>query len=137
MRTYRLCQRALMFHHFPNEPGVGQDCLVRSTDFTYQNIRNNPDDLKKGHPLASFIASVTQNGYKRQQDGSYLKKSLPPLEFAYSQPIISADVQELDAASLENLPAGLDGRSYRWVDLDGEGVSGILTEQAEIGRAHV
>ncbi|HLG61748.1 MAG TPA: SpvB/TcaC N-terminal domain-containing protein [Ktedonosporobacter sp.] len=132
VRTYRLCQRALMFHHFPNEPGVGQDCLVRSTDFTYQNIRNNPDDLKKGHPLASFIASVTQNGYKRQQDGSYLKKSLPPLEFAYSQPIISADVQELDAASLENLPAGLDGRSYRWVDLDGEGVSGILTEQAGV-----
>ena len=30
VRTYRLCQRVLMFHHFPNEQGGGQDCLVRS-----------------------------------------------------------------------------------------------------------
>ena len=28
MRTYRLCQRVLMFHHFPDEPDVGADCLV-------------------------------------------------------------------------------------------------------------
>ena len=30
----------------------------------------------------------------------------------------------------KNLPYGLDGTHYRWVDLDGEGLSGILTEQA-------
>ena len=35
VRTYRLCRRVLMFHHFPDELGVGHDCLVRSTDFTY------------------------------------------------------------------------------------------------------
>ena len=35
VRTSRLCQRVLMFHHFPDEVGVGADCLVRSTDFTY------------------------------------------------------------------------------------------------------
>ena len=33
--------------------------------------------------------------------------------------------------SLSNLPYGLDGAHYRWVDLDGEGLSGILTEQGE------
>jgi hypothetical protein len=130
VRTYRLCQRVLMFHHFPNEAGVGQDCLVRSTDFVYQNLRNNLADLKQGHPIASFIASITQRGYKRQADSSYLKQALPPLEFAYSQAVIQGDVQEIDAASLENLPVGLDGKDYRWVDLDAEGVSGILTEQA-------
>jgi Salmonella virulence plasmid 65kDa B protein len=37
VRTYRLCQRVLMFHHFPDEPGVGQDCLVRSTDFVFRD----------------------------------------------------------------------------------------------------
>src|SRR5207248_103542 len=41
------------------------------------------------------------------------------------------DIRDLGADSLENLPIGLDGTSYRWVDLDGEGVSGILTEQAD------
>ena len=45
VRTYRLCQRVLMFHHFPDDEAVGQNCLVRSTDFGYRNIRNNPDDL--------------------------------------------------------------------------------------------
>ncbi|MFL5415520.1 MAG: SpvB/TcaC N-terminal domain-containing protein, partial [Myxococcales bacterium] len=128
-RTYRLCQRVLMFHHFSAEPGVGQDCLVRSTDFVYRDIRDNPDDLKRGHPIASFIASVTQHGYKRNS-GGYLKKSMPPVELEYSRAVIQEEIRELDAASLENLPNGLDGARYQWVDLDGEGISGILTEQA-------
>ena len=39
-------------------------------------------------------------------------------------------MQDVDAESLENLPIGLDGTVYQWVDLDGEGIPGILTEQA-------
>jgi hypothetical protein len=39
-------------------------------------------------------------------------------------------VQEVDAASLENLRIGVDGAAYQWTDLHGEGVPGILTEQA-------
>lgn len=142
VRTYRLCQRILMFHHFPEEQEIGQNCLVHSTDFTYLNIRNNPDDLKQGNPVASFIASLTQNCYRRQA-GGYLKKTMPPLEFTYSLPVVNEAVQEIDTASLENLPAGIDGSAYQWVDLDGEGVSGILTEQASawfykpnLGDAH-
>ena len=73
---------------------------------------------------------MTQSGYKRQP-GGYLKKSLPPLEFEYSQPTIDETLHEVDPESLENLPYGLDGGRYQWVDLDGEGLSGILTEQAE------
>ena len=72
VRTYRLCQRILMFHHFPGEQGVGRDCLVRSTDFVYRNLRNNPEDLRKGHPIASFIATLRQSGYKLQPNGGYL-----------------------------------------------------------------
>ena len=63
IRTYRLCRRVLMFHHFPTEEGVGQDCLVRSTDFVYRDSRDNPDDRTQGHPIASFVASITQHGY--------------------------------------------------------------------------
>ena len=39
-------------------------------------------------------------------------------------------VEEVDPESLENLPIGLDGSAYRWTDLHGEGIPGILTEQA-------
>jgi RHS repeat-associated protein len=129
VRTYRLCQRVLMFHHFPDEEGIGKDCLVRSTDFIYRNIRTDPEDVKKGHPIASFIASISQNGYKRVHDSGYLKKSFPPLEFEYSQATIKDEIKEMDADSLENLPLGLDGTRYMWVDLDGEGLCGIITEQ--------
>ncbi len=128
VRTYRLCQRALMFHHFPDEESVGQDCLVHSTDFVYRNIRNNPEDRSKGHPIASLIASITQSGYKRQA-GGYLKQALPPLELEYSRAEIHDELQEIDVESLENLPYGLDSSNYQWVDLDGEGISGMLTEQ--------
>ena len=171
VRTYRLCQRVLMFHHFPNETNVGPNCLVRSTDIVYQNTLNNPlahseigrrdrgfprqsdpfpdekplsaptnhaltgspEDLSLRplrDPLASFISSITHSSYTRQADGSYLKKSLPPLEFTYTQAALQSEVHELDTTSLENLPAGLDHQNYQWVDLDSEGVSGILTEQS-------
>jgi len=132
VRTYRLCRRVLMFHHFPQELGI-DDCLVRATEFSYTE-----------GPIASFIGSVAQSGYLRQPDPNhpnpnhptrYQKQSLPPLECEYSQ-IPSPDelteqpIQEVDPTSLENLPVGLDGSTYQWIDLDGEGVAGILTEQA-------
>jgi RHS repeat-associated protein len=126
VRTYRLCRRTLMFHHFPEELGI-DDYLVRSTEFSYAE-----------GPIASFITSVTQSGYLHQptpsQPNRYLKKSLPPVEFKYSrvpcaEQLARQPIQEVNAESLENLPAGLDGTNYQWVDLDGEGTNGILTEQ--------
>jgi hypothetical protein len=51
VRTYRLCRRVLMFHHFAGELGSA-DYLVRSTEFAY-----SPS------PIASFIMEITQSGY--------------------------------------------------------------------------
>lgn len=126
VRTYRLCQRVLMFHHFPGEEGVGRNCLVRSTDFHF-SYEEKPDELRD--PIYSFLISVSQSGYKRRE-GGYNKKSLPPLEFEYSQPTIAETIEELDRKSLDNLPYGFDNVQYQWVDLDGEGISGILARQA-------
>jgi RHS repeat-associated protein len=130
VRTQRLCQRVLMFHHFPDE-SIGANCLVRSTDFVYRDSRGNPVDRKQGNPIASFIASVSHSGYKRNAGRDDLKRSLPPLTFAYSDTIVQDEIREIDPASLENLPTGLDRGTYQWIDLDGEGIPGILTEQAE------
>jgi RHS repeat-associated protein len=116
-RTYRLCRHVLMFHHFEDELGT-PDYLVRATHFEYRQS-----------PVVSFITSVTQSGYKRKPDGTYRKKSLPPVEFTYSEANIQEEVHEVDAASLENLPQGLDNSRYQWADFDGEGLSGIVTEQ--------
>jgi RHS repeat-associated protein len=126
IRTTRVCQRVLMFHHFPGEAGVERDCLVRSTDFTYSD-EVDPTDVR--NPVYTFLEAVTQTGYRRN-NGSYDKRSLPPVEFEYSEPIVQGVVEEVNPQSLENLPIGLDGSAYRWTDLHGEGIPGILSEQA-------
>ena len=59
-----------------------------------------------------------------------MSNSLPPVEFTYTEAVIDETVCDVDPDSLANLPNGIDGSRYRWVDLDGEGVSGVLTEQA-------
>ncbi|WP_367025573.1 SpvB/TcaC N-terminal domain-containing protein [Methylococcus sp. ANG] len=150
VRTYRRCRRVLMFHHIPDLPTgeKGYEGLVRSTEFDYADLDYTQpvtieDELahQGSTRFASFIRRITQSGYVRDDTqpmvigngvsyATYLKKSLPPLEFEYSKAAIQDQVQEVDAASLENLPAGLDGSTYQWVDLHGEGITGILTEQA-------
>jgi hypothetical protein len=107
IRTLRLCQRVLMFHHFPGEDRVGSDCLVRSTDFTYSD-ELDPTDVR--NPVYTFLKAVTQTGYRRN-NGGYDPRSLPPVEFGYTEPIVQDAVEEVDPASLESLPIGLDGSS--------------------------
>jgi RHS repeat-associated protein len=128
VRTTRLCQRVLMFHHIPDLPNEkeGYDGLVRSTDFIYSH-EQEPNNAR--NPIYTFLRAVTQNSYKRKGN-SYLQRSLPPVEFEYTQPVVQDSVEEVDAESLGNLPIGVDGANYQWTDLHGEGTPGILTEQA-------
>jgi Salmonella virulence plasmid 65kDa B protein len=129
VRTYRLCSRVLMFHHFPHELGV-QSYLVRSTDFHFSCDDSPADPLS---PNYTYLESATQAGYVLQNASTspqYLRSCLPPIEFKYTQTQIDPTLHDADASVLENLPAGVDGVRYRWVDLDGEGSPGILSEQA-------
>lgn len=127
VRTYRLCRRVLMFHSFPDQQAADHR-LVQSMDFSYNH-----------GPVISFMTSITRCGYvlqsDQQQRSQYIKRSFPPLEFQYSQPPTSEQLAQLpvravDADSLENLPYGVDGSAYSWVDLDGDGLSGIITQQS-------
>ncbi len=126
VRTTRLCQRVLMFHHFPTDGEVGRDCLVRSTDFAYSS---EVDPCDRRNPVYTFLKAVTQTGYRRD-NGGYHSRGLPPVEFEYTDPVVQDRIEDVDPESLENLPVGLDSSAYRWTDLHGEGIPGILTEQA-------
>ena len=118
VRTCRLCRRVLNFHHFPEEAEVGADCLVRSVAFEYSE-----------RAFGSFVTAVTQSGHKRAPGGGYITRSLPPLEFDYSEGVVGHEIRDVAAESLENVPSGVDSTAYRWIDLDGEGLSGVLTQQ--------
>jgi RHS repeat-associated protein len=134
VRTCRRCERVLMLHHIPDTPAVpgraaqpGYSGVVRSTDFTYD------DEIDPGlasGPVYSFLTQVAQTGWKAE-GGSTTRRSLPPVEFTYTVPRVQEVVEYIDPASLENLPTGLDSSTYRWIDLHGEGIPGILTEQAD------
>ncbi len=147
VRTDRRCRRVLLFHRFAE---LGREpYLTRSTEFNYCDLDYSQpttieDELtyQGSTRFASFIRAVTQSGFVRDDTQAvlvrngvryvtYIKKSLPPLEFEYSKAHIQDDIRDLAADSLENIPIGLDGTAYQWMDLDGEGVSGILTEQAD------
>lgn len=124
IRTQRLCRRVLMFHRFDESGQLDESredwYLVRSTDFRYEK-----------NPVASYLTSATQTGYVREEGTErYYRRSYPPLELSYDKPEVNEEVRVIDAESVENLPMGLDGERYQWLDLDGEGISGILTEQA-------
>lgn len=113
IRTRRLCRRVLVFHDFA-ELG-GEACLVRSTDFTYDE-----------DPVGSTLTSARNTYYTRDGQG-YLAESLPALELGYSRAVIDQTPRTVDLG--DNLPYGVDDRVYQWVDLDSEGSPGILTEQ--------
>lgn len=112
-----------MFHHFPELPI--KDNLVASTDLSYAQ-----------NPTATYLTSVSRVGYALENTNtSYIKKSFPPVSLTYS--LFPSDdddpenlvAQEVDKENLETLSIGVDGSSYKWVDLDGQGLPGILSEQ--------
>jgi RHS repeat-associated protein len=128
VRTYRLCQRVLMFHHFADQLGIA-DCLVASTEFIYAESAN-----------LTRLVGVVQSGYLRQaasgQDNRYERGALPPLEFAYSEvptpaELATAPLHELEPEEAANLPFGVEGADCRWLDLDGEGSAGVLVEEGD------
>jgi RHS repeat-associated protein len=110
VRTYRLCRRILVFHELA-ELGprpVLVTSLVLSHDAT---------------PAGALLREVTQIGHR----GDGESRSLPPLRLTYSTPATAASFEPV-AAARENVPAGLSGAAYSFVDLRGDGLPGILHE---------
>ncbi|KAK4207141.1 putative YD repeat protein [Rhypophila decipiens] len=131
VRMYRLCRRVLMFHRFPDELGV-EALLVNALELKYSE-----------QPTISLLICATSRGYVRrstdptlpQGEGLYYSRTLPPLEFGYTpaptvETLARSVVKEVDRGSLENLPEGVSGSSYQWLDLLGEGLAGVLATQS-------
>ena len=117
IRQYRLCQRILLYHEF-EEPGE-EPVLVRSVNVGYSESEK-----------ASMLTSVQQYGHKISGDGTTSTKSFPPLTFTYSECTLGTDLKTIEQEFLDNLPYGVDGKNYQWLDLEGEGLPGIFTEAA-------
>ena len=125
MRTYRLCQRVLMFHHFTelgNEP-----TLVRSLNFEYK-FSTIYEGKKQTNAELTYLKAIEQIGYVKT-GAAYTHKSLPKMTFEYQELTWNKDIQTVSSENLVHAPVGLSG-NYQWTDLYNEGINGILTEQA-------
>lgn len=126
IRTYRLCKRILMFHQFEE---LGElPYLVKSLELGYKTN----EDLTNTHGLSgtTYLSAATQSGYIPQDDGSYSKKSLPPMTFEYQPLEWNNEVEKTSTGTLENSPVGL-ANGHQLVDLHGEGIPGILFDQGD------
>ena len=139
IRTYRRCRRVLMFHRFNelNSDGSDTPVLVRSLAFTYSQ-----DGAGAALAEADLLLSAMQTGYLYDGAGTYTSKSLPPMTMDYAPLQWDTALHHVAPGDLENAPQGLSG-AYQWTDLWGEGLPGILTEQAggwfyksNLGDAH-
>jgi RHS repeat-associated protein len=120
IRTYRLLRRVLMFHRF-DELNDGEPTLVRSLDLTY--AASSPEA-----PEVTYLTAATRCGYILRPDGEYSKRTLPALEFDYQRPVFDTDVRRAGPETVSAVPAGVTGPS-QWVDLYGEGIAGVFSEQ--------
>ncbi len=117
VRTYRLCRRFLVFHELDLSGPMLVDALALIHDES---------------PAGSTLGQIGRVGY-RHDGGVVTSRAVPRLRMTYAP--AATDPTFVDALvfteatvdSRENVPVGLAGRS-RFVDLLGEGLSGILTE---------
>ncbi|MBA2937207.1 insecticidal toxin complex protein [Paenibacillus sp. CGMCC 1.16610] len=120
IRTTRLCRRVMLFHRFSEL--IGGSALVKSLDFGYDAA---------SEAGFTYLTSITSCGYIKKADGTYSVKKLPPNEFEYEQLDWNSEVKSIAEDHITHAPAGLDEPAYQFTDLFSEGLSGILTEQAE------
>ncbi|MDP2310024.1 MAG: SpvB/TcaC N-terminal domain-containing protein [Pseudomonadota bacterium] len=118
VRCYRLCRRVLMFHSFGSIRGSDDlpvPAVVRSLSLTYAE-----------RPTVSTLLSAHATGWTWTGSG-YETASLPEVRFTYAEPDVDMTIRFVDG--LEELPNGLDMRAWQFVDLDGEGMAGLLSQQ--------
>ena len=114
LRTRRLCQRVLMFHRFD----AGVPDLVAVTRFSYDES-----------PAATLLRRTWIEGHGNDDTVGEAVLASPPLDFDYGPATLDEHLGSVAPEDLAGLPEGLDGQRYRWVDLDLEGLPGVLTEQ--------
>ena len=84
--------------------------LVRSTELTHT-----------ASAVATTVTSITHRGWK-VVESSWTTETLPAVSFTYGSATLDPAIHLL--RGLDDLPNGLDTRTWSWMDLDGEGLDG-------------
>lgn len=122
IRTCRLCQSVLLFHHFTDE--FTEPLLTTTLMLEYTSRQPIGKASLQG---PSLLTSATTTGYKKNNDGTVTNKSMPRLELTYSgfNPDLSPAFGKLDMAG-HSIAGNLDDSQFLPVDLYGEGLPGFI-----------
>ncbi|WP_109832100.1 SpvB/TcaC N-terminal domain-containing protein [Reichenbachiella versicolor] len=124
IRTWRLCQRILLFHRF-EEYNSGNRFLTNVLTLNH-----------KPSTIATQLKEVTHTGYQYLDHAPYRTKSLPALSMTYQEfPPLQKDYKPQAFEQLEDmngkaLTQAIDG-SFQLMDLYSEGIPGILYRSGE------
>ncbi len=124
IRTYRLCQRVLMFHKFEE---LGEDpYLVRALEIAYEE-----------DPRRTLLTGAAVRAYGPDAEGDPSSAMFPAVTFAYTSDAI---VTKNAVKALKQDDMGLDfpvstmGKNTQWIDLHGDGLPGLLIDQGDTLR---
>lgn len=116
VRTVWRCRRILVYTTHPDLFACAP-VLTRALTLGYE----------QGITGLSMLSRVEQRGFRKAEDGSYAQEDLPPLTFGFT-PFAPAG-QHYSELTLDNggvIPGAVGDGQYLPVDLDGEGLPGIL-----------
>ncbi|ETS87117.1 hypothetical protein PFICI_00945 [Pestalotiopsis fici W106-1] len=120
IRTYRLCKRILLFHHFEDKL-PRKDYLVSSYSLQYDE-----------NAAGSLLRSLMTAGHVWDEERDiYQQQDLAPHTFAYSNAasLDSLHLQTMKPDCLQGLLTSNEKFQTRWVDLNGEGAPGLLVQR--------
>jgi len=119
VRTFRRCQKIQLVHRFPDE--LGNDLVVKEMSLEYENVQAYTPVKFQG---PSLLRTILFKGYRQELSEP---QSLPPLQFNYSsfRPPVAPSFQPLEIDQ-GTVPGYLDEEVFLPVDLNGEGLPGLL-----------
>ncbi|NUP07717.1 MAG: toxin [Polyangiaceae bacterium] len=123
IRTYRLCRRVLVFHHFPAPYLEKTPYLVKSLELTHNSTHGI--DTKLTQLVSAKVVGHRWNVANQDYDSD----ALPPVSFQYTAASFTTEIDSLRDDDLRGFNPQALGRTSQWVDLDGEGLPGILTDR--------
>jgi hypothetical protein len=120
-RCYRLCRRVLLFHNVDELKAQSSDppVLVRSLELTYEE-----------DPRVTLLTDALTRGWMDDGQGGWDTKTTPGLSLDYSRPTLGSALESIEG--LDDLPVSFEAGRFQFVDLDGEGLSGLLCEQGGV-----
>ena len=127
IRSYRLCRNVLLFHNFQEE--TSGYCLVKRLAFTFDHQQQYGE---QEITTMSKLTSVVMAGYRKKSDGGYEEQKMPPLELSWSAfaPPVAPEFKKLEVKH-NDLPGYFDASGFLPVDLNGDGLPGLLYNNNE------